>query len=197
MKDNDNGRMELVNNSTPDFYTLFIDQHLAEAIYPSISKEENSKVLKEELELAFESANARIASENVVAIKGKSVLVVEAGPTLTHGEMAYGAGVIAARRFGAARLVDPRPYLVGSIKETFDSYPNIGTLLPAMGYGRRQMADLQATINRTECDLVLLATPVDLTRLIEIDKPTVRIRYGYKDNSVPTLGDIIRERLAG
>jgi predicted GTPase len=142
-------------------------------------------------------ADSELSAENVAAIKGKSVLVVEDGPTLTHGEMAYGAGVIAARRFGAARLVDPRPYLVGSIKETFDSYPNIGTLLPAMGYGRRQMADLQATINRTECDLVLLATPVDLTRLIEIDKPSVRIRYGYKDNSVPTLGDIIRERLAG
>ncbi len=141
-------------------------------------------------------ADSELSGENVATIKGKSVLVVEDGPTLTHGEMAYGAGVIAARRFGAARLVDPRPYLVGSIKETFDSYPKIGTLLPAMGYGRQQMSDLQATINRTQCDLVLLATPVDLTRLIEIDKPSVRIRYGYKDNSAPTLGDFVRERLA-
>ncbi len=140
-------------------------------------------------------ANSKLSAENGDRIKGKQVLVVEDGPTLTHGEMAYGAGVIAARRFGAAQLVDPRPFLAGSIRETFQTYPGIGTVLPAMGYGRRQMEDLEETINSTPCDLVLLATPVDLTRLITINKPSVRIRYGYQDNSMPTLADIIRERL--
>jgi predicted GTPase len=140
-------------------------------------------------------ANSKLSAENGGRIKGKRVLVVEDGPTLTHGEMAYGAGVIAARRFGAAQLVDPRPFLAGSIRETFQTYPGIGTVLPAMGYGRRQMEDLEETINSTPCDLVLLATPVDLTRLITINKPSVRIRYGYQDNSMPTLADIIREHL--
>ncbi len=141
-------------------------------------------------------ADSALTANNAEQIKGKKVLVVEDGPTLTHGEMAYGAGVIAARRFGASELVDPRPYLVGSIKETFRAYPGIGTVLPAMGYGQQQMEDLAATINHTQCDLVLLATPVDLTRLINLNKPSVRIHYGYKDNSTPTLADIIRERLA-
>jgi predicted GTPase len=140
-------------------------------------------------------ADSELSAENPERIMGREVLVVEDGPTLTHGGMAYGAGVIAARRFGAARLVDPRPFLVGSLKETFAAYPGIGTALPAMGYGRRQMEDLQETINRTHCDLVLSATPVDLTRLITINKPSIRIRYRYKDNSAPTLADIIRERL--
>ena len=140
-------------------------------------------------------ADSELTAENAEQIKGKKVLVVEDGPTLTHGEMAYGAGVIAARRFGAAELVDPRPYLAGSIKETFQTYPGIGTVLPAMGYGQQQMNDLEQTINNTQCDLVLLATPVDLTRLIDINKPSVRILYGYKDNSTPTLADIIHERL--
>ncbi len=140
-------------------------------------------------------ADSELTAENADEIKGKKVLVVEDGPTLTHGEMAYGAGVIAARRFGASKLVDPRPYLVGSIQDTFDDYPGIGTVLPAMGYGEQQMKDLEETINATECDLVLLATPVDLTRLININKPNIRIRYGYKDNSAPTLADVIKERL--
>ncbi len=141
-------------------------------------------------------ADSELTTANAELIKGKRVLVVEDGPTLTHGEMAYGAGVIAARRFGAAELIDPRPYLVGSIQETFQTYPNIGTVLPAMGYGQQQMEDLQNTINQTQCDLVLLATPVDLTRLITLNKPSVRIRYGYKDNSAPTLAELIHERLA-
>ena len=140
-------------------------------------------------------ADSELTAENAGQIKGRKVLVVEDGPTLTHGEMEYGAGVIAARRFGASALVDPRPYLVGSIKETFENYPGIGTVLPAMGYGKQQMKDLEDTINGTECDLVLLATPVDLTRLITINKPSVRIRYGYKDNSTPTLAEAIKERL--
>jgi predicted GTPase len=123
------------------------------------------------------------------------VLVVEDGPTLTHGEMQYGAGVIAARRFGAASLADPRPYLAGTLKETFEKYPNIGTLLPAMGYSPQQIKDLETTINDCPCDLVVLATPVDLLHLMTIDKPTIRIRYEYKDNSRPTLEELLLERL--
>jgi len=142
-------------------------------------------------------ADSELTADNTDPIKGKKVLVIEDGPTLTHGEMAYGAGVIAARRFGAAALVDPRPYLTGSLQQTFQKYPGIGTVLPAMGYGKRQMKDLQDTINQTRCDLVLTATPVDLTRLIHINKPSIRIRYSYKDNSAPTLEEMIRDRLPG
>ena len=111
------------------------------------------------------------------AIRGKRVLAVEDGPTTTHGGMAYGAAVLAARQNGAATIVDPRPWAVGEIAETFVTYPNTGPLLPAMGYGETQVAELQATINAVDCDLVLIATPIDLTRLIRIDKPTQRIRY--------------------
>jgi predicted GTPase len=140
-------------------------------------------------------ADSELIAENAERIRGKKVLVVEDGPTVTHGGMAFGAGVIAARRFGAATLVDPRPYLAGTLKETFQRYPGIGTVLPAMGYGPQQIRDLQDTINATECDLVIVATPVDLNRLIAINKTCVRIRYGYKDHSAPTLADVIRRRL--
>ena len=140
-------------------------------------------------------AESELIAEDPDRIKGQRVLVIEDGPTLTHGEMAYGAGVIAARRFGAAELVDPRPYLVGTLKETFAKYPNIGTLLPAMGYSQKQIKDLEETINCTDCDLVVSATPIDLLQLVSINKPTVRIRYEYKDNGQPTLADIIKEKL--
>ena len=128
-------------------------------------------------------------------VKGKRVLVVEDGPTLTHGEMSYGAGVIAARRFGAASLADPRPYLKGTLVNTFQSYPHIGTLLPAMGYSTAQIRDLEDTINACPCDLVLSATPIDLTAVVKVDKPVVRVRYSYQDNSSPTLEDVIRKKL--
>ncbi len=141
-------------------------------------------------------ADSKVIAEDADAIRGKRVLVVEDGPTLTHGEMSYGAGVIAARRFGAAELVDPRPYLSSTIKETFEKYPNIGTLLPAMGYSPQQMKDLETTINNTECDLVLSATPIDLLKLLSIEKPTMRIRYEYEDNSKPTLEDLLKELMA-
>ncbi|MCG6910888.1 MAG: cyclic 2,3-diphosphoglycerate synthase [Deltaproteobacteria bacterium] len=140
-------------------------------------------------------AESKVTAEDPGRIEGKRVLVVEDGPTLTHGEMAYGAGVIAARRFGASELVDPRPYLTGSLQAVFQSYPGIGTLLPAMGYSPRQVKDLENTINHTECDLVLVATPIDLTKLIEVDKPTVRIRYEYKDAGDPTLEAVLKEHL--
>ena len=142
-------------------------------------------------------ADSELSAENPEQIKGKWVLVVEDGPTLTHGEMEYGAGVIAARRFGAAQLVDPRPYLTGTLKQTFKDYPSIGSLLPAMGYSPQQMKDLEETINSAECDLVLVATPIDLTRLLSVNKPNIRIRYEYRDNSEPTLEAIIKERLGG
>lgn len=124
-------------------------------------------------------------------IAGKRVLVVEDGPTLTHGEMRFGAGIIAARRFGAAEIVDPRPYLVGTLQKTFAKYPHIGALLPAMGYSKVQINDLEATINATQCDVVVSATPIDMTRLVRIEKPVVRIGYAYKDHGEPTLAALI------
>jgi predicted GTPase len=140
-------------------------------------------------------ADSEVSADEPDRIRGKRVLVIEDGPTLTHGEMQFGAGVIAARRFGAARLVDPRPSLSGSLVKTFEKYPNIGSLLPAIGYDAGQIHDLEETINRTACDLVLVATPVDLTRVLSVNKPTVRIRYEYRDNSEPTLETVLRERL--
>jgi predicted GTPase len=124
-------------------------------------------------------------------IKGKRVLVVEDGPTLTHGEMKLGAGMVAARKFGAADVVDPRPYLVGKIRETFRIYPDIGTLLPAMGYGARQLKDLEATINRTPCDAVVIGTPIDLNRIIHIRKPNARVHYNLQEIGKPNLEMIV------
>jgi predicted GTPase len=129
-------------------------------------------------------------------LKGKRVLVVEDGPTLTHGEMRFGAGVIATRRFGAAEVVDPRPHLVGSLSETYQKYPHIGHLLPAMGYSAAQVADLEATINATPCDVVAMATPINLRRLMQIKWPVTRIRYSYKDFNTPTLEALLRRRLS-
>ncbi|MDZ7599003.1 MAG: cyclic 2,3-diphosphoglycerate synthase [Desulfobacterales bacterium] len=140
-------------------------------------------------------ANSALIVEAPERIRGRRVLVVEDGPTVTHGDMPFGAGVIAARRFGADALVDPRPYLVGSLQETFRTYPHIGTLLPAMGYGEGQVQDLEATINRTPCDLVVSATPVDLTRLMTIEKPVVHIRYEYQDHNAVTLKKALQKRL--
>jgi len=126
-------------------------------------------------------------------IRGKRVLVVEDGPTLTHGEMKYGAGVVAARRYGAGELVDPRPYTVGTITEAFRVYPDIGCLLPAMGYGKQQLKDLETTINRTDCDSVVIATPIDLNRVIKINKPTTRVYYELQEIGSPTLDDVLGE----
>ncbi len=139
-------------------------------------------------------ANSPITVEDPEAIKGKRVLVVEDGPTLTHGEMAYGAGVVAAQRFGAREILDPRPYAVGSIKETYVRYPTTGPVLPAMGYSEGQIQELQATINATPCDLVLVATPIDLRRLLKIERPTDRVRYELEEVGHPNLKEIIRER---
>lgn len=124
-------------------------------------------------------------------INGKRVLVIEDGPTLTHGEMKIGAGVVAARKFGAAELVDPRPFTVGKLSETFRLYPGIGTLLPAMGYGDQQLKDLEATINNTDCDSVIIATPIDLSRIINIRKPSTRVFYDLQEIGDPNLTQVI------
>jgi predicted GTPase len=134
-----------------------------------------------------------IKVDNSSLIKGKRVLVVEDGPTLTHGEMKLGAGVVAARKFGAAELVDPRPFTVGRLSETFRLYPNIGTLLPAMGYGDQQLKDLETTINNTDCDSVIIATPIDLNRIIKIKKPNTRVYYDLQEIGEPNLSEVIDE----
>ena len=132
--------------------------------------------------------------EDPDGIRGKRVLVIEDGPTLTHGEMAYGAGVVAAQQFGAAEIVDPHPYAVRTIADTYRKYPTTGAVLPAMGYGREQIADLEESINRTPVDMVLIATPIDLGRLVDIDKPRQRVRYELQEIGRPTLSDLLRER---
>ncbi len=140
-------------------------------------------------------AASPIFVDDPAAIRGKAVLVVEDGPTLTHGEMAYGAGVVAARRFGAAEIIDPRPYAVGTITATYNKYPTTGAVLPAMGYGAEQMKELGETINNTPCDLVIVATPIDLRRVVEINRPTQRVRYELQEIGQPTLLEIIEAKL--
>lgn len=132
-----------------------------------------------------------VSVDNYEQIRGKRVLVVEDGPTLTHGEMEYGAGVVAAEKFGASELVDPRPFTVGTITETFEKYPEIGTLLPAMGYGDQQVKDLEETINNSDCDLVLIGTPIDLRKLININKPALRVSYDLQEIGKPDLKDVL------
>ncbi|HUD70725.1 MAG TPA: hypothetical protein VMQ62_02080, partial [Dongiaceae bacterium] len=136
-------------------------------------------------------AASPVTVEDPGAIRGKRVLVVEDGPTLTHGDMKYGAGVIAAQRFGAAAIIDPRPWAVGSIAATFEKYPGIGTLLPAVGYGEQQMSDLRQTIERVDCDLVLIATPIDLRRAIHFVKPALRVTYELQEIGKPDLDDVL------
>ncbi|HRQ37651.1 MAG TPA: cyclic 2,3-diphosphoglycerate synthase [Chloroflexota bacterium] len=141
-------------------------------------------------------AASPIFVDDPAAIRGQRVLVVEDGPTLTHGEMTYGAGVVAAQNFGAKEIVDPRPYAVRSIAATYQKYPNTGAVLPAMGYGGDQIADLEETINRADADMVIIATPIDLGKLINIQKPHQRVRYEYQDIGTPTLTALLQERFA-
>lgn len=140
-------------------------------------------------------AASPIFVEDADAIRGKRVLVIEDGPTLTHGEMKYGAGIVAAQRFGASEIIDPRPYTVGTIAETFEKYPAIGTLLPAMGYGGEQVHDLEETIRRVPCDLVISATPIDLTRVAKIYHPVQRVSYELQIIGQPSLEPILRQKL--
>lgn len=134
-----------------------------------------------------------IKTDDPSLIRGKRVLIIEDGPTLTHGEMKIGAGVVAAHRYGASALVDPRPWVTGKLAETFRIYPGIGTLLPAMGYGKEQLNDLEKTINNTDCDSVVIATPIDLNRIIKITKPTTRVYYDLQEIGYPDLNQIIDE----
>jgi predicted GTPase len=139
-------------------------------------------------------AASPLAVEDPGAIRGKKVLVIEDGPTLTHGEMAYGAGWVAARRFGAAEIVDPRPYAVGSIAATYQKYPTTGPVLPSMGYGEKQVKELEQTINNTPCDLVLIGTPIDLRRVLKLSKPAQRVRYDLQEIGRPTLAELLKEK---
>ncbi len=162
---------------------------------------ENVQTVRRSIEVlnpdaAVVDAASPIFVDDPAAIRGKRVLVVEDGPTLTHGGMAYGAGVIAAKRFGAAEIIDPRPWAVASIAETYAKYPDTGPILPAMGYGEAQLRDLQATINQVPCDLVIVGTPIDLARVITIEHPSQRVRYELQPIGQPTLEEILREKFA-
>ncbi|MBL7024230.1 MAG: GTPase [Candidatus Marinimicrobia bacterium] len=150
---------------------------------------ENIRIVNPEAIVVDAASPVSVDDEEV--IYGKNVLVVEDGPTLTHGEMQYGAGVVAAEKYGAASLVDPRPWTVGKLSETFEKYPNIGEILPAMGYGEEQMKDLEATINAVDCEAVVIGTPIDLRRIINIEKPSVRVTYKLQEIGMPTLASIL------
>jgi predicted GTPase len=149
----------------------------------------NVMMLNPEAVIVEAASTVRIDDPEVV--RGKRVLVVEDGPTLTHGGMKIGAGVVAALRNGATELVDPRPYLVGRLRETFEIYPDIGTILPAMGYGEEQLRDLEATINATDCDAVVIGTPIDLSRIVDIKKPNTRVFYDLEEVTKPDLTDLL------
>jgi predicted GTPase len=150
--------------------------------------------------IAYANPNAKVVDgaspisvDDPEMIRGKKVLIVEDGPTLTHGEMKIGAGTIAARKFGAAEEIDARPFLVGKLKETYEIYPNIGNILPAMGYSEQQLKDLEATINSSDCDAVIIGTPIDLSRIINIKKPHTRVYYDLEEIGYPKLSHIINE----
>jgi predicted GTPase len=211
------------NNDTPfyrpDIHIVLFDPHRAGhelLYYPGetnmrmadiaiINKVDTSKAsqvdqVKKNIKRYNPKAHIVLADSPVIVsepdrIKGKRVLVVEDGPTLTHGGMAYGAGVIAAQTFGASDIIDPRPYAAGTIRETLESYPHIGNLLPAMGYSTTQIQDLEKTINHADCDLVLFATPIQLTRILGINKPAIRVLYEYEDKGSPTLEQVLIERI--
>jgi predicted GTPase len=162
----------------------------------STAPEEGLKTVRENIaavnpDATVIEADSPITVTEPAAISGKRVLVIEDGPTLTHGEMAYGAGAVAAKQHGAAELVDPRPHAVGTIAETFAKYPQTEYVLPAMGYGDEQIKELEATIRATPCDLVVIGTPVDLRRLVEIDKPAVRVTYDLVERGKPDLADVL------
>ena len=157
---------------------------------------ENIEIVKKNIAMLAPTAKVVMAEspitvEREAEIKGKKVLVIEDGPTLTHGEMKYGAGILAAKRFGAGEIVDPRPYTVGTITETFKKYPDIGTLLPAMGYSPQQIKDLEETINRTPCDIVISATPIDISKLLKSNKSIDRVRYELKEIGSPNLTELL------
>jgi predicted GTPase len=153
---------------------------------------ENIKLVNPDATIIEAASPVTVDKPNV--IRGKRVLVVEDGPTLTHGGMQYGAGTVAAQKLGAKEIVDPRPYTVRSITDTFKKYPDIGVLLPAMGYGEAQMKDLETTINKTKCDSVVIGTPIDLTRYIKINKPHTRVKYDLQEIGAITVETVLKEK---
>ena len=162
------------------------------------SSPENIQIVRENItsvnpKALVVDAASPITLDKPELIRGKACLAIEDGPTLTHGEMKIGAGTVAAMKWGASSLVDPRPYAVGRLKETFQTYPEIGILLPAMGYGKQQIADLEKTINATPCDVVVIGTPIDLKRIVKINKPTVRVTYELQEIGLPNLQMILEE----
>jgi len=161
--------------------------------YPDDIQEVRENIAKVAPNAIVVDAASPIAVDDPSVIKGKRVLVVEDGPTLTHGEMQLGAGTVAAMKYGAAEMVDPRPYTVGKLSETFEIYPGIGTLLPAMGYSDQQLKDLETTINNTDCDAVVIGTPIDLNRIINIKKPNTRVYYDLQEIGHPTLEGILND----
>lgn len=154
---------------------------------------ENIRIINPDAIVVDAASPVSVEDEDV--IYGKNVLVVEDGPTLTHGEMKYGAGVVAAEKYGAESLVDPRPWTVGRLTETFEKYPDIGQILPAMGYGEEQMKDLETTINQVECEAVVIGTPIDLRRVINIEKPSVRVTYKLQEIGTPSLASILNPKV--
>ena len=142
-------------------------------------------------------AASPISVEEPEMVKGKRVLVIEDGPTLTHGEMGFGAGFVAAKKFGAGTIVDAKPFAVGSIKETYEKYPHLNTILPAMGYGKEQIKELEQTINSIDCDLVLSGTPIDITRVIKTNKPVIRVKYELQEIGQPDLKSVLAGFLQG
>jgi predicted GTPase len=162
---------------------------------------ENIELVRRNISQHNPRADLLLATSPVIVteperIRGQTVLVVEDGPTLTHGGMAYGAGWVAAKKFGAAEIIDPRPFAVGTLKAVFAQYPHIGPVLPAMGYNEAQIKDLATTINNTPCNLVLFSTPIHLCRLLSCNKPTLRVRYEYQDYGEPTLQEMLEKRMA-
>jgi predicted GTPase len=160
------------------------------------AEQHNIEVVRENVKLNNPTAKVvemacRVSVASPEQIRGKRVLVVEDGPTLTHGEMPYGAGVVAARKYGASELVDPRPYAIGSIRNTYDRYRHLTNLLPAMGYSAMQRHELEETIRRTPCDLVVIATPIDLTRVIHVDQPNLRVSYEVEELGTVKLTDLL------
>ncbi len=142
-------------------------------------------------------ATSPVTISDADAVRGKRALVIEDGPTATHGGMGYGAGMIAAERSGASEIVDPRPFATGGIAAAFEDYPHLKKVVPALGYGREQIADLEATIDRAECDVVVIGTPIDLGRIVKITKPSVRVTYGFAEETKPGLAEILREKFGG
>jgi predicted GTPase len=163
------------------------------------AEQKNIQIVRDNIKIVNPKAKVIEAASPVIVdhpelIKGKRVLVVEDGPTLTHGEMEYGAGTIAARNNGAAEIIDPRPYTVKTISDTFKKYPKIGILLPAMGYSDEQIKDLETTINNTDCDSVIIGTPIDLGRILKINKPSVRVKYDLQEIGDVTIKSVLQEK---